>query len=217
MILNMSLPQHFCWTRFGTEAGEGIESIILRKEEERRINGGVFLWGIGNGIGPSMRELLRMEPAPEVIFSPIRSAPRKSDVVPEQVVVWTAARTLSGDKYQLPQGTVVTSRVSGGLSRSRHYALVCSAETPLRINCAGEELAFGRLRNIITDRSIGASQVTAVVRHASREAGESPANYPVAMRAWLVFPHFVELTDPLVVPPAFSNFEIATIRSVFAI
>src|SRR5689334_16901759 len=35
------LPLLFCWTRFGTEAGEPIEAILERKEREREATGGV--------------------------------------------------------------------------------------------------------------------------------------------------------------------------------
>ncbi len=75
----MQLPEHFCWSRFGTEAGEKIDAIIERKERERIENGGIFLWGIGSAIGPSMSRLVELEAKPEVIFSPIRSAPRNVD------------------------------------------------------------------------------------------------------------------------------------------
>ena len=92
----MSLPKHFCWTRFGTEAGETIDRILERKESERQRNGGIFLWGIGNAIGPSMRELLRVERTPEVIFSPIRSNPKREDAQPSTVIAWRAGRDLDG-------------------------------------------------------------------------------------------------------------------------
>ena len=53
----MDLPRFFCWTRFGTEAGQPIEQILERKEQERIVNNGLFLWGIGNSLTPSMIEL----------------------------------------------------------------------------------------------------------------------------------------------------------------
>src|SRR4051812_40360539 len=91
------LPQVFCWTRFGTEAGEPIEQILKRKEIERRHNEGVFYWGIGNSLAPSMAELLRRARRPEVLFSPIRSRPRPVDIAPDAVVRWHAAETLDGE------------------------------------------------------------------------------------------------------------------------
>ena len=48
----MNIPNYFCWTKIGTEAGETIESILLRKELERISNNGIFLWGVGNSIEP---------------------------------------------------------------------------------------------------------------------------------------------------------------------
>ncbi len=85
----MPLPEVFCWTRFGTEAGQPIDEILDRKEQERAANSGMFFWGIGNSIGPSLRELLRCTPSPEVLFSPTRSTPRREDVAPPAVVAWT--------------------------------------------------------------------------------------------------------------------------------
>jgi uncharacterized transporter YbjL len=44
--VSAKLPEYFCWTKFGTEAGEVSHAIFGRKEIERRRNGGIFLWGI---------------------------------------------------------------------------------------------------------------------------------------------------------------------------
>ena len=63
------LPEAFCWTRFGAEASEQAGSIFERKEAERRCNGAVYLWGIGQSIGPSVPTLLKVAPDPEVLFS----------------------------------------------------------------------------------------------------------------------------------------------------
>jgi hypothetical protein len=187
----VGFPRYFCWSRFGTEAGEEIEGILSRKEKERVDNGGIFLWGIGNAVAPSMRRLVQLERRPEVIFSPIRSAPRQRDVVPDRVVIWTAARTLEGDSYELPAGSIVTSAGR----RDRHYALVCASSFPLRANPDAEMLEFSGLRNLLTNRPVGASQVTAIVRYTQRRAS-SRTCYAASIRAELVFPFFVELAAP---------------------
>ncbi len=174
--------------------------ILTRKEEERVLNGGVFLWGIGSAIGPSMRQLIRIEAKPEVVFSPIRSVPRKEDTTPDQVVVWTAGRTMGGQRYELPAGSVVTSRFTLGARRTTHYALVCASSAALKIASEGEAVAFGRLRNLITNRPVGASQVTAIVQQADHDLGPSEPSYPVAIRTQLVFPYFIKLLDPVSVP-----------------
>lgn len=201
----MPLPRHFCWTRFGTEAGETISQILERKEHERRANGGLFLWGIGNAIGPSMRELVRRETSPEVVFSPIRSRPRKEDIEPAQVVAWTAGRTLDGSFYDLPCGSIVTSRASMDKRRKGHYALVCSSTRSLGIKENTEAIPFGQLRNLLTNRRIGASQVTAVVCIDDERYDSSGIAYTAAIRAELVYPYFIELIDPVPLPTAFRS------------
>jgi len=45
------LPNNFCWTRMGVEAGEELDRILFRKEYERKLNGGIFTWGIGSALG----------------------------------------------------------------------------------------------------------------------------------------------------------------------
>ena len=191
----MSLPKHFCWTRFGTEAGETIDKILERKESERQRNGGIFLWGIGNAIGPSMRELLRLERKPEVVFSPIRSSPRREDVVPDTIVVWGAGRDLDGRPCQLPNWSIVTSGAASCARPYRHYALVCYSDIPLRVGTTPTNITTGALRNLLSDNKIGASQVTAVVRY-HQEIPDLGTRYPVAIRTRLVAPFFIELCDP---------------------
>ena len=196
----MLIPRHFCWTRFGTEAGESIGQILKRKEDERRANGGLFLWGIGNAVGPSMRELIRRESSPEVVFSPIHSKPRKEDLEPAQIVAWTAGRTLGGKLYDLPRGSLVTSRAISDKRKQKHYALVCGSAQPLQVRENAEAIPFSQLRNLLTDRRIGASQVTAIVRLADKHLDNTSLEYAVAIRAELVFPYFIELIDPIPMP-----------------
>lgn len=186
------------WTRFGTEAGQSISDILRRKEKERAANGGVFYWGIGNAVGPSILELLRRADEPEVLFSPIKSAPRKEDVLPEAVVAWTAAEGLDGEPHRLPVWSLITSRFNIG--RPRHHALVCKSEfsfadETLVATENVERIAISELTNLVTGRPLGASQVTAVVQRGVR-AGLSLAEYDVSFRARLVPPYFVQLSEP---------------------
>jgi hypothetical protein len=184
-------PLFFCWTRFGTEAGEPIESILRRKEAERIATNDTFYWGIGNSVAPGIIALLERTAQPEVLFSPIKSRARPEDVAPKHVVRWCEAITISGERKTLPDTISVTS----GPSRS-HYALVCSAAAPLELTDLGR-LRFSELRNLVSGRPLGASQVTAVV---SRESPGTTDNggYVVALRARLVEPYFVRLGDPVV-------------------
>lgn len=194
----MDIPLHFCWTRFGTEASQTVDQILARKERERQANGGIFLWGIGNALGPSIRELVRRDGEPEVLFSPIRSAPRLVDISPRAVVAWTAGRTIWGERYELPEASIVTSRYDPLRPRISHYALVCYREQKLGLEVSGRQISLGSLRNLVTGRKVGSSQVTAVVERKS-ESSVRAVRYSVSMRAFLVPPFFVRLTEPALV------------------
>ncbi len=184
------LPRRFCWTRFGSEAGQSIDQILRRKERERVANGGVFLWGIGNSVTSGIRQLVLSTPRPEVLFSPIKSRARLVDRAPSVVVTWTAAETMDGERYQLPPGTIVTSR--GGTGRP-HYALVCFSDRPLCCSESGPSVDFDGLRNLLSRRPLGASQVTAIV---STNGGEGDGRqYTVPFRASLIAPYCVRLRD----------------------
>lgn len=187
------LPRAFCWTRFGTEAGEPIEQILARKERERIASGGIFYWGVGNALGPGLAALVSECPEPEVLFSPIAGSPRRSDVAPASVVRWLAGDGLFGDYINLPDGACVTSAWDPARPSAPRYALVCASTTPIELADLGE-LRFDALRNISSGSPVGASQVTAVVR---RTEGNSGRAYRVALRARLVWPYFLRLRSPV--------------------
>jgi hypothetical protein len=194
------IPSRFCWTKFGSEAGEGVEAILTRKEQERAANHGIFMWGIGNSVAPGIRALLGLESNPSVIFSPMRSKPKAIDAAPGRVVNWGGARGLDGQKWNIPPGSSVTSRgeSGNGVLKRTHYALVCRAleSLPISGNIAdAAKLSFGSLTNLVSGSPVGYSQVTSVVgyRHSTEAVGPS---YTIGFRAWLVYPYFVELFDP---------------------
>lgn len=184
------LPPVFCWTRFGTEAGESIAAILARKERERRAANSLFFWGIGNSVGPALVTLLRRGVEPEVLFSPISVRPRDVDVRPTGVLRWLGGLTLDGDPYTLPATAHVTSREK----TTAHYALVCSSTTALELRDQGR-LDIGTLRNIASGRRVGASQVTAVVARSGPTGGRI---YPVLLRARLVWPYLLRLDERIV-------------------
>jgi hypothetical protein len=192
----MLLPECFCWTRFGSEAGQPIDEILRRKEEERVANRGMFFWGIGNALGPSLRELLRRTRDPEVLFSPMKSAPRADDVTPPAVVVWTSAETLNGDLYSLPGCSLVTSGHDPLSPRGTHYALVCYSDSPLVLSRPENKIVLAQLCNLLTGRPIAASQTTAIVQRKATGPSETSA-YQISIRARLVYPYFLTLRDPI--------------------
>ncbi len=191
------VPKHFCWTRFGTEAGENIGSIFARKEQERLATGGMFLWGIGNSVGPAIRDLIRLEERPMVLFSPMRSKPKAIDVAPASVAVWSEARGLDGQDWPIPEGVKVTSRQGSETGRTKrsHYALVCRSSSPLRAFDLAS-IRYEELVNLQSKNKLGASQVTAVVEQLPHSS-ERCTIYPVTLMAELVFPYFVKLSTPL--------------------
>lgn len=198
----MPLPDYFVWTRYGTESGEAVESILARKEQERHASGGIFLWGVGNSVAPSVRKLLaRLKGRdPCVVFSPMLAPPRAVDVSPPEVVVWQSARGIDEQEWEMPAGTLVTSRGGpAGVSKSRHYALVCQRNEPLRVNDSGDRFAIADLANFASGNPVGHSQVTAVVHRTSRSAG---GPYVAAVIATLAYPYVVGLSDPMKVDPA---------------
>lgn len=184
------LHRVFCWTRFGTEAGETIDEILDRKENERLANHGIFFWGVGTSIAPGLRLLLSNERSPHVLFSPMRSRPRAVDVRPTAITEWHAGKTLDGQRFVLPPSARITSRRS--TANRQHYALVCRSDTPLRIDHLGVVNA-GQLVNWPSGNRIGASQVTAVVEE--RPSKACGPIYEVALRARLEPPYFVYLRD----------------------
>lgn len=192
----MKPPTQFCWTRYGTEAGQTIEQILERKEEERRANNGLFLWGIGNAVAPSMRELVRVNANPEVIFSPIKSRPRMADVAPPAVVAWAGARCLEGKPFRIPESSLVTSRFDPASPRSCHFALVCFSERPLTLNEGRGTVSVQSMKNLLTGRTLGASQTTAIVRHDDSGCLDK-GSYAITLRVRLAPPYLLELTDPV--------------------
>lgn len=188
------IPDIFCWTKYGTEAGEHPAAILARKESERRANHGVFLWGIGNAIGPSVELLLEHTDQPQVVFTPMLSRPATRDVAPPRVAIWTGGIGLSGSPFDVPAHSVVTSRISP--TGRAHYALVCQSNGPLT-RTAGRRASFAssHVLNLRSGSRVGASQVTSVVRRIACALGLLPSSYNVTFTVNLAAPYLVRLTE----------------------
>ncbi len=189
------LPEAFCWTKIGTEAGEQLDDILRRKENERTAGDGLFFWGIGNSIGQKVRELLRRVDRPKVAFSRMRATCKSVDRSPARVFVWTAYYDQLDRLIPLPDHVLLSSR---GTTRTgikkQHYSLICRSSAPLRLGSLGT-IDLGLFRNL-GSRSprVGASQVTAVIeRHQAPAAGPT---YEIDMVAEFSPPYFVRLANP---------------------
>lgn len=193
-----ALPQVFCWTKMGAEAGLGLEAILRRKELERLSGDGVFAWGIGNSVGPAVRRARELGfECLDILFTRMKSAPKAIDVSPSILVVWTAYEDERGNPIPLPRHMLVTSRGNTtereGLKRV-HYALLCRSTHSLLAPSAEEAVYSSAVCNLVSDNPTGASQVTAVVRTCASRDQSKP--YPVEFRAKLAKPGFVRLLQP---------------------
>jgi len=146
---------------------------------------------IGNSVAPALAKALGDQPSLEVLFSPMRSKARLVDASPSRIIEWRAGTTLHGDPFVLPGNARVISHGASG--KRVHYALVCHREQPLLLGDE-ETVDAGSLVNLLSGNRVGASQVTSVVRQV-RTAAARALLYPVALRARLVAPYFVRLTE----------------------
>ena len=191
----MRLPEAFCWTKMGTEAGESLDMILERKEQERRSCDGLFLWGIGNSIRPSVAPLLHRAPNPLVLFSPMLSEPADLDRAPSAVMRWHTAVSDDGHRCPIPSMSKVTSGARVDAQRVRHFALVCHSAVPLQFASLAD-IDHAQLTNLRSGNRLGSSQVTSVVAYDRHGAGGGPL-YAVVLQARLVSPYFVSLEDPV--------------------
>ncbi len=195
------LPPTFCWSRIGSETGEDLPTIVLRKEWERRLGGGRFLFGISQSLGSSAQLAALRMGSLLALFSPAASRPRVADVKREDAFVWNAWVDASGQVRQLPQHVFVTSRtrLPSGQLRDHHYALVCSSPTELTLG-SSLRVQPEKLRSVSTGKAPCASQGTLVVDRASQAARAGAEfgvkGYPVAFGVELEAPYFVKLVQP---------------------
>lgn len=194
------IPPTFCWTKMGAEAGEELAAIIRRKEWERQLGGGYFFWGIGQSLGENAKAVAPEITSLHVIFSPMPSKPKLIDVAPNDVVIWNAWIDAQGVVRRLPIHCFITSRASlpSGRKKESHYALVCFSDQELNKQ-SNEIFVFPNyLRNVATNKPLGASQVTAVVRAPNLKDKTSDAkSYSVSFTAELRSPYCVQLAQPL--------------------
>ncbi|WP_205195116.1 hypothetical protein [Burkholderia sp. Ax-1719] len=198
------LPPTFCWSRIGSETGEDLSTIVLRKEWERRLGGGRFLWGINQSLGNSAQIAALRTGSLLALFSPAASRPRMAEVRREDAFVWNAWMDTSGQVRQLPQHVFVTSRtrLPSGKLRDHHYALVCASPTELTLG-SSLRVQPERLRSVSTAKAPCASQGTVVVDRVDGAAQPPRAGaefgtkgYPVAFGVELEAPYFVKLVQP---------------------
>jgi hypothetical protein len=192
------IPTKFVLTKIGSDAGQGIDRILRRKELERQA-GGTLWWGIGEA--QTAEKIALLGSRPPLIFSHMSSKPHKRDSHPDDVLLWERYTVTGSSKtVPLPSHAIVISRAhaQNGNLKSRYYALVC--ESPSGIpGSAGGQLDIGSLRNL-GGRQLGSSQITAVVER-PLNSGSVGKPYVIAARANLVAPFAVSLAAPRLLKP----------------
>jgi hypothetical protein len=197
------IPPTFCWTKMGTESGEALSNIILRKEWERGFGNGQFYWGIGQSLGKNAERATQNGSLLTAIFSPMPSKPQRHDVTPKGVYLWNSFVEANGDSHPLPLHAFVTSGAStaSGARKERQYALLCTCATKLDNMKSTLVVPPHALRNISTGNPLGASQVTAVVSYRACDERADGRRYPVSFSAQLKAPYFVQLAHPTLLSP----------------
>lgn len=191
------IPEVFCWTKMGAEAGQSLDVILRRKELERRSGNGIFAWGIGNSLGaaPDLARQQSPDGEVDVLFTPMKSAAKQIDAAPSQVLLWLGFLDPNGRIADLPHHILVTSR--GGSEKRGHYALICHSTDEIR-DYSIEAFDAAYARNLASLNPIGASQVTSVVRYGGSSGAALEKPYRVAFRAKLSNQGFVRLVRPVV-------------------
>jgi len=203
-----SCDDYVCWTRMQAEAGQALDEIIARKEIERFVGKGMFLWGVGNAPAVITTRLAKVKSPIPVIFSIMKGRPRATDVTPGRVLAWRGYVDAHGVERPLPGHSLVTSRgeSASGLKK-RHFALFCWSEKELKIT-RGVPFDPSAYRNAGgTGAPVGSSQTTALLKRTSSLLAKT--DYEANIRAFLVDSYWVRLTDPI----ELSNAKISAISS----
>ncbi|WP_347990127.1 hypothetical protein [Methylomonas sp. AM2-LC] len=195
------IPEVFCWTKMGTEAGQPIEKILLRKELERGAGNGVFSWGIGNSLGNTVELALKQYKKIDVLFSPMKSPAKNKDVSPNQLLLWLDYFDNEHGQVNLPSHMLITSRGDQGKidGKRSHYALFCKSNDDITRQSSLEPIDAKKARNFASSNPLGASQVTALVRYDNFRADAVEQPYSVKFRADLSGAGFIRLASPITI------------------
>ncbi|MDP3634926.1 hypothetical protein [Phenylobacterium sp.] len=193
--------EYVCWSRMQAEAGQGLTTIVARKENERKAGDGIFFWGVGNAPSAITNVLARTHQPVRAIFSVMKSRPKSIDSAPSRVVAWRRYIDANGVEQDLPPHALVTSRADSSSGPKKvHYALMCKSAEPLELRCDGEPFDPSAFRNAGgTGAPVGNSQVTALLKRVGSEGANS--DYQVNLSAWLAGGYWVRLTDPIEITP----------------
>lgn len=191
----------------GVESGQSLNSIISRKEMERSVGNGLFCWGIGNSLGEAPKLALSGNKGKSisVLFTKMKSPPKKIDVEPGELALWLYYRDESGRYFDLPEHSLISSRAltPQGTPKLTHFALMCKSDDPLREDSVPLLIDAKRIRNYVSSNSVGYSQVTSIVSydHDANHSELSKSTYEVSFKADLYGTGFLRLVEPITLTP----------------
>ena len=214
-------PQAACLTKFGPEAHETAEQILLRKDLERRSGTGIhvneFWWGIGEkGTANSICHLIQHYSATSILFSAIRNQTppnnrQKKNSPPSHVFVWRkytpfASRSVLQD---IPDHVLITSAIlrTDGSTKASHFALICQSTNPVERRQEGvfANSHYKNLRKAAAGYQLGSTQrgqrtTTPLVKWTSQSVPAAECDATIDFSAAFKFPNCVELLDSKQVP-----------------
>jgi hypothetical protein len=190
---------YFVWTKMQVESGFPLPQTLFFKEMERQAGDGVFWWGVGNAVDRNLvqQEAENARGSLPVLFSLMVSRPKRIDVRPGHVSLWTQWEDSDGKLHDLPAHVLEFS--GGKKQKNFHYALVCHSPVPLAL---GSLLFDPRCCKTCRDKDVGAKMVTALLKGDPEDPRHSLGIYHFGMRATLVKPWFVKLITPRLLEPA---------------
>ena len=190
----------FVWSLMGEDAAEPLSHIITRKEAERKAGGGEFWWSIGSTIAKELEEVaISNGGSLPVFFSALGL--QGGGGSKQQICVWNGWRSRDGKRRDhIPGHVLITSDYK---PERPHYALVCHSASQVALGNHGyfDPVTCPTLSGKTRDRR----QRTALL---TGNAIQPHGPYPIAMRADLVSPWYVRLSDYSVLDAA----ELARIR-----
>lgn len=192
-----------------SEAGQGLDAILARKELERQAGQGLFFWGVGNAPSTIISALARAKVPVQAVFSLMKSRPKAADVAPTRIVAWRRFVDAHGAERPLPEYALITSRGDSDRGPKRaHYALMCLSREPLTF-VRGRPFDPKAFRNAAGNGApVGPSQVTALLRRVEEE--RPCPDYEVNLSAWLTGSYWVRLSDPVELDAA----KLAKVRDI---
>ena len=198
-----------CLMEFGPESGETAKEIVARKDLERRAGAGAhkieFWWGVGEkGTAQSIQTLISQHGGSTVLFSAIKDqkAPNKGSAA--DALVWRKYRMLGGDILQdIPKHVLITATATTkrGTARTKHFALVCNSNVPLKIGGRAFRFSNSHYKILGRDGKLGKAArgqrtTTALVRWTSSTISGAECDSVIDFAADLCKPYCVELFDP---------------------